>query len=124
MPRVQARCQQSKRWNDRKVNIVSYADESRSSFTIKSRNGAFIARIHFPDARVFIDDLRLVIAHPVDLVRNFVEVRSSNDHPNQFCAAELNLFSGIAGPGYSDRICCTSLICVWVKGQLSVQRWT
>ena len=90
-------------------------------FRIQFGNRGIIAWIDFSYAGVFINDLRLVIAHLVYLVRDFVEVSSPNDYPNQFCAAEFNSLAGIADPGYSDCIRRAPLIRIRVKRQLSVE---
>ena len=47
-----------------------------------------VARIDFDDARLFVDDLRFVIAHPVDLVRDLVEIRLPDRDADRFLAAE------------------------------------
>ena len=46
-----------------------------------------IARIDFDDTGVFVNELRFVVAHPVDLVRDLLEVRLPNDNPHRFLAA-------------------------------------
>ena len=46
---------------------------------IDSRNRRLIARIDFDDARLLVDDLRLVIAHLVDLAWKLDEAKNVDD---------------------------------------------
>src|SRR4030095_3820291 len=104
MPRVQTRCQQSKRRNHCKIDVVSHGDKPRVSFPIQFGNPSLITRVDFGNAGVLIDKLWLVIAHLVDLVSDLVEVRLPDDYPHQFCATEFSSMVWSADPGYSKRV--------------------
>ena len=88
MTSLHSRRQQAKRRDDRKIDIVLHGRELRLGLLIQSRNCILVAGIDLLDLRVFVNDLRLVVAHLVDLVRDFVEVFASNDDANQFFATE------------------------------------
>ena len=62
----------------------------RISFRIDLRNFELIPGIDFNDAGAFVNNLRLVITHSVDLMCDLVKVRLSDDDANQFCAAEFH----------------------------------
>ena len=47
----------------------------------------FIARIDFDDPGFFVNDLRLIIAEPIELVRDLFEIRLANNDADQFFAA-------------------------------------
>src|SRR5215217_1476567 len=101
MPGLQLRCKQPKRRDHRKIDVVTYGNKLRALLRIDPSNCPFIARIELHDVRTFIDDLWLVIAHFIDLVRDFVEVRLLHDHANQFSASKHDTAAGITEPGYS-----------------------
>src|SRR6266545_8078906 len=122
MPRVQACGQQSKRRNHREINVVSYGDKLRALRRVQFANRDIIAWIDVGNAGVFINNFRLVIAHLVYLVRDFVEVGLPNDYPNQFCAANPHTLAGVSDPGYSNYLCRASLIRIRIKRQLDVER--
>ena len=82
MPRMQLRCQQAERRDYRKLDIVTHCDQLRCTFRIYFRDCAVIARIDFGDVRGFVNNLRLVIAHFFNLVRDLVEVCLPDDYSN------------------------------------------
>ena len=82
MARRQPRRQQTERGDDRKIDIVLHRHPLRNRIFIQLRDSSFIARIDFFDLHVFIDDLRLVIAQFIDLVRDLIEIRLPNDDAN------------------------------------------
>ena len=88
MPRLNFRRQQTKRCDQRKIDIVLHADELRSALRIYFCNRRVIARIEFDNVRLFVNDLRLVIAHLVDLMGDFFVARLRNHHPDQLFTAE------------------------------------
>ena len=96
---MQSRRQQTKRGDHWQIDIVSYRHQLRRRVLIQLRDRGFVARIEFHDLRFLVNDLRLVIAHPVDLVRDLLEICLPNDDANQFFAAELDLPAGIIDPG-------------------------
>src|SRR6266478_1534991 len=110
MPRLQAFRQQSKRRNRCKIDIVSYGDELRAALRIQFGNRGLITRIDFGNVGVPIDNLRLVIAHLLDLVGDLVEVCLCDDYSNQVCATEFNSLAGITDPSYSKRFARATLI--------------
>src|SRR5207302_10480022 len=88
MARHDLRREQTKCDDDWKINVVAYRDELRLEVLIQLRQCVFIAWIDFRDARVFINDLRLVIPHSIDLVGHLVEAGLPNDHAHQFFTAD------------------------------------
>ena len=54
-------------------------------------------RIDLHDAGVLVNDLGLVIAEPIELVRDPVVVRLADDDAHQFLAAELNAADAAIG---------------------------
>src|SRR5437763_4935919 len=134
MPRLQSRCQQPERWDHRKINIVAHRHKVRGPLRVDFGDSWVIAWIDRHYIRVFVNNLRLVISHSVDLVRDLVEVRPPDDYPNQFCSAEFYSWAGIirlrrgyggrADPGYRNRLRPSSLIRKRIKGWLAVGRWT
>ena len=82
MPLRQFRCQQSKRRNQWKIDIIHHGDELRRRILIQFRDRCVIARVDFDHLPIFVNDLGLVIAHLVDLVRDFIEIFLSNDNAN------------------------------------------
>src|SRR4029077_14425228 len=123
MPRLQAFRQQSKRRNRCKIDIVSYGDKLRAALRIQFGNRGLITRIDFLDAHVLVDNLWLVIAHLVNLVRDLVEVRLPDDYPNQFCATEFSSMAGITDPGYSKLVAPATLIRIRIEKKLNVGGW-
>src|SRR5437762_14067753 len=89
MPRLQFRGEQSERGNYRKLGVVIYCDKLRSTFRIYLRNCCIVPWIDLDDLGVFINNLRLVIAHFVNLVRDLFEVRLPYHNANQFVSTEF-----------------------------------
>src|ERR1700720_945137 len=86
MPRLQSGGQQTESRDQRKADIVLHRHELGLGFLIQSRNRILIGRVDLLDLRVFVNDLRLVIAHLVDLVRDLIKIFSPNDDANQLLA--------------------------------------
>ena len=80
--------QQTKRRDDRKIDIVLHRHELGLGFLIQSRDRGGVPRIDLLNLRVLINNLRFVIPHLVDLVRNFVVIRLRNHDADQFFATE------------------------------------
>ena len=87
MPRMQLRGEQTKRRDYGKIDIVFDSYKLRRRILIQAAECLLVSRIDFFNLRVLVNDLRLVIAHLVDLVRDLVEVRLPNDHTKQLFAA-------------------------------------
>ena len=49
--------------------------------------GSSIARVDFNNLSALVNNLGLVIAEPVDFMRNFIVASLPNDHPDQFSVA-------------------------------------
>src|SRR5882762_9087185 len=90
MPRLQSSCEEPKRWNDCKIDIVLQRDKLRTSFRIQFGDRGLITRIDLGNTGGFVNNLRLVIAHFLNFVRDLVEVRLADDHSNQFISADLH----------------------------------
>ncbi len=88
MPRVELCGEQAKGGDDGQVEAVAHGDESRVHAIIERRNARVIARIDLNDRRVFVDDLRFVVAHPLDLVRDLVEAALADRHAHGLLAAK------------------------------------
>src|ERR1051325_10970644 len=114
---LQLRCEQSKRSNDWKIDIVLYRDELRFTFGINSCHHSVIARIEGHNLSVLINDFRLVIAHLVDLVRDLVEVLAPDDYTNQFFATEPHFVA-------LNCVARTSLVRERIERYFGVRRWT
>jgi len=80
---------------------------------IDLRNCALVTRVNFLNFSILVNDLRLVIAHSINLVRDFVEARLSYHDSNQFVPAE---FESVA----LDLFGRPSLIGERIKGQFDV----
>ena len=93
MPRLQLRRQQAKRRDHRQIDPILDRDKLRLCRIVHVRNGFVIARIKLDDVGVFKNDLRLVIAHLVDLVRDFFMLLFANDNAHEFVAADWHAFA-------------------------------
>ena len=74
VPRFQLRGQQAKRRNHWKIDIVLDRHELWRRIFIQSCNRVVIAGIDFFNLRVFLNNLRFVVAHLVDLMRDLIEI--------------------------------------------------
>src|SRR6266480_975431 len=98
MPRLKFRRQQTKRrdyWKacperSRRIDILLHRHELRLAQRIYFLNRRVIAWIHFDEVRIFVNNLRLVVAHSVDLVRDLLVVFTWNDDANQFLTANAH----------------------------------
>src|SRR5437588_1706925 len=88
MPRGHSRRQQSERDGHRQIDVVADRDELRLCYRIELRNRGFVTRIDFANVGVLINDLRFVIAEPIELVRDLVEILLPNNYSNQFFTAD------------------------------------
>ena len=82
MARVNPRGQQPKRRDYRKIDIVADGHELRRLTLVQARQLIFVPRIDLLDLRVLVNDLGLVIAQLIDLMRDFVVVLLLNEYPN------------------------------------------
>src|SRR6266446_839721 len=117
MPRLQSYRQQTERRDDGKIDIVLHRHEPRFRASIQFRNRVGIAGIDLLDLRILVHDLRLVIAHLVDLVRDLVEIFLPNNDANQFFATESH-------PVTLNRFAGPSPIRKWIERELSVESWS
>ena len=62
-----------------------------SGAALSAATACLVARIDFQRAGFLDDDLRLVIAQPVDLVRDLVRLSRADDDADQFLAAERDM---------------------------------
>ncbi len=90
MPRIELRGEQPERRDHRQVDAVLHRDKMVVAAFVEQRDCGVIARINLGDLRLFINDLRLVIAHLRDLVRDHVELLLADQHPHQLVAAEFH----------------------------------
>src|SRR5437764_10061730 len=88
MAYLQSHCEQPECMDDRKLSLVRDGDELRFLRSIYSRDRRFIARVELHHAGVLVNDLWLVIAHPVDLVRDFVVLLPANEDAHELAAAK------------------------------------
>ena len=88
MPRLELCREQTKRRDHGQIDIISHGDQLRRSLRVQLRDGRIVARIDFRNAGLLVNDLGLVVAHLVDLVRDLVEVRLPNNDAHHFLAAE------------------------------------
>src|SRR6266571_6967004 len=114
MPRLQSCRQQTERRDHGKIDIVLHRNELRFRASIQFCNRVGIAGIDLVDLRIFVNDLWLVVAHLVNLVRDLVEIFLSNDDANQFFAAKSD-------PIALNRFASPSLIRKWIERELSVE---
>ena len=108
MPRLQLRCQQTECCDHREIDFVGHGDKLRILLRVEFRNRLIFPRIDRDNVRILINNLGFVIAHPVDLVRDFVEVRLPHDNTDQFVSAE---FESIA----LDLFCRAPLVGKWIE---------
>ena len=93
MPGLQLRGQQTKRRDHRQIDPIFDRDKLRLGRIVHPPDGFVIARINLSHPGVFKNDLRLVITHPLDLVRDFFMLLFADDNPHQFVAANLHAFA-------------------------------
>jgi len=93
MPRLQLGRQQAKRRDHRQIDPIHYRDKFRLCRIVHARNGFVIARIKLNDVGVFKNDLWLVIAHLVNLVRDLFMLLTANDNAHKFIAADWHAFA-------------------------------
>src|SRR5438093_9761417 len=110
MPRLQFRREESKRSDHRKIDIVFHGYELCCRTLIQSLECLLVSRIDLCNLGVLVNDLRFVITHLIDLVRDLIEVRLVDHDSNQFLAAELDSLIGITDPGYGKRVARSPLI--------------
>src|SRR6476659_6328541 len=96
--------------DNREVEPISYSHQSGLLASIEGSNRGVVARIELDDARVFVNEFRLVIAHPIDLVRDLLEIGLPHRDANRFLSAEMHADAGITGPGYGDRLGAAPLV--------------
>jgi len=82
---------------------------------------------------VLINDLRFVIAHLLNFVRDFVEICLPNDYPHQFLFTDFNVgqvsnlpiieIRNLESCATRNRLRGSSLIGERIKGKLGVGRW-
>ena len=92
----------------------------RSALRIYFRNRCFISRVDFDHIGVLVNNLRLVIAHLVDLMGNLLEAASPNDNAHQFFATQSDLLTWITDPGHSNRFRRPPLIRKRIKRQIDI----
>ncbi len=102
--------EQTERRDQQKIDIILNGHKPRFRTCVQPGNCDVISRINFFNLRILVHNLRLVIAHLVDLVRDLIEVRPADHDSNQFLAAELDSLTGITDPGYSKRVARSPLI--------------
>src|SRR6266581_9678601 len=112
--------EQTKRRDHRKIDIILNGHESRFRTCVQPDNRDLTSRINFFNLRILVHNLRLVIAHLVDLVRDLIEVRPADHDSNQFLAAELDSLTGITDPGYSKRVARSPLIRKQIERKIDV----
>ena len=114
MARVQLRCQQTECCDHREIDFVRHGDKLRTLLRVEFRNRLIIPGIDRDDVCILVNNLRFVIAHSVDLMRDLVEVRLPHHDANQFVSAE---FHSVA----LDFFCCAPLIRERIKRELRVE---
>ena len=87
---MQLRRQQTKRRDQWQIDIIFDADKLRLRRIVHACNGFIIAGIDFHYWGIFKNDLGLVIAHAVDLVRNLFTLRFANNNAHQLVTAEAD----------------------------------
>ena len=92
MPRLQLRRQQTERRDHRQIDPILDCNKFRPRGIVHARDGFVVSRINLNHTGVFKNNLRLVIAHPLDLVRDFFMLLFANDNPHQFVTADLHAF--------------------------------
>ena len=90
MSRVGLRCGQAKGGDDGEPDAIADGDGLRLRVRIDRGDGGGVARVEFDHGRLFVNQLRLVIAHLHDLVGDLVEVHLADGDADEFFAAELH----------------------------------
>src|ERR1051325_304769 len=89
MTRVQLRCEQTEGGDHGEIDVIGYSNKLRTLLCVNFRNCLILPRIDRDDVRLLGNDLRFVVAHSVDLVRDLVEGRLPHHDPNQFVPADF-----------------------------------
>src|SRR5438270_9663175 len=117
MPRRKLRRQQSKGDDDRQIDVVPHGGQLCFCPFVYCRQRILIARIDLLNMRVLVNDLRSVIAEPIELMRDLVEVLPPNNYSNQFFAADPKSIA-------LDRLCRPFRIREWIERQFHFGAWS
>ena len=79
-----------KRRDDGKIEAISHGHEQITSFAVDGLDLVVVARIHFADPRLLIDDLRLVVAEAVEFMGEFVVRQLADDDADHLFASNLD----------------------------------
>ena len=104
MARIEPGGEEAKGGDHREIQAIADGDELRPDAGVDLGEGREVAGVDLGDVRGFVDDLRLVVAHRLHLVRDFVEGGLADDDADEFLAAEghavaLDAAGGAAGVG-------------------------
>src|SRR5579862_85475 len=90
MPGIELRGQQTEGGDERHVRPVPHCDKVVGCALVQQRDGAVVPGIDFLDPGVFVNDLRLVIAHAGKFVRDLVEGLPAHDDADGLLPAEAH----------------------------------